>query len=50
MRIIIEADGGEKSHVQIKHTSSRGSPYAHAMPVWVNEGSDDCAARSPGAG
>ena len=46
MNIIIEADGVEKSKVQIKQTSDRGAPYADAMTVWVNEGSDDCAARS----
>ena len=45
MKIIIEADGLEKSNVQIKQTNARGAPYADAMATWVNEGSDDCAAR-----
>ncbi len=46
MSIIIEADGVEKSKVQIKQTSRQGAPYASAMADWVNEGSDDCAAGS----
>jgi hypothetical protein len=46
MSITIEADGVEKSKVRIQQTNPRGSPYAGAMEVWVNEGSDDCAARS----
>jgi len=46
MKIIIDADGIEKSNVQIKQTNARGARYAHAMAAWVNEGSDDCAARS----
>ncbi len=44
MSIIIEADGVEKSKVQIKQTSRHGAPYAGAMADWVNKGSDDCAA------
>ncbi len=44
MSIIIEADGVEKSKVQIKQTSRHGAPYAGAMEDWVNTGSDDCAA------
>ena len=50
MHISVEADGADKSNVHIKHTNSRGSPYGQAMAVWVNEGSDDCAARSSGGG
>ena len=46
MSIIIDADGIEKSRVQIKQTNRHGSPFANAMADWVNEGSDDCAARS----
>jgi hypothetical protein len=46
MKIIIDADGIEKSNVQIKQTNARGARYADAMAAWVNEGSDDCAARS----
>ena len=46
MKIIIVADGAEKSGVQIKQTSRHGAPYAGAMADWVNEGSDDCAAGS----
>ena len=46
MKIVIEADGVEKSRVQIKQTNARGAPFADAMAAWVNEGSDDCAARS----
>jgi hypothetical protein len=46
MRIIIEADGIEKSRVQIKQTNRHGAPYAGAIADWVNEGSDDCAAGS----
>jgi hypothetical protein len=46
MSIIIEADGVEKSKVQIKQTSRQGAPYAGAMADWVNKGSDDCAAGS----
>ena len=46
MKIVIEADGVEKSRVQIKQTNARGAPFAGAMAAWVNEGSDDCAARS----
>ena len=44
MSIIIEADGVEKSRVQIKQTNRNATPYADAMANWVNEGSDDCAA------
>ncbi len=46
MRIVINADGLEKSTVQIKQTSRHGAPFANAMAQWVNEGSDDCAAGS----
>ena len=46
MSIIIDADGIENSKVQIKQTSPHGAPYAGAMENWVNEDSDDCAARS----
>lgn len=46
MSILIDADGVEKSKVQIKQTSSHGAPYANAMAGWVNEGSEDCAAGS----
>ena len=46
MSIIVDADGVEKSKVQIKQTSRQGAPYAGAMADWVNEGSDDCAAGS----
>ena len=46
MSILISADGPEKSKVRIKQTNRHGAPYADAMAVWVNEGSDDCAARS----
>jgi hypothetical protein len=46
MRIIIEADGIEKSRVQVKQTNRHGAPYAGAIADWVNEGSDDCAAGS----
>lgn len=46
MRIVIDADGLEKSTVQIKQTSRHGAPFANAMAQWVNEGSDDCAAGS----
>ena len=45
MHIVIEADGVDKSNVHVKHTSSRGTAYADAMAIWVNEDSDDCAAR-----
>jgi hypothetical protein len=46
MSITIDADGIEKSKVQIKQTNPHGSPYANAVADWVNEGSDDCAART----
>ena len=46
MRVIIDADGPERSRVRIRQTSRHGAPYADAMAAWVNEGSDDCAARS----
>lgn len=46
MRIVIDADGLEKSKVQIKQTSRHGAPYAGAMADWVNAGSDECAAGS----
>lgn len=46
MHIVINADGLEKSTVQIKQTSRHGAPFANAMAQWVNEGSDDCAAGS----
>jgi hypothetical protein len=46
MKIVIEADGVETSKVQIKQTNARGAPFADAMAAWVNEDSDDCAARS----
>lgn len=46
MSILIDADGVEKSKVQIKQTSERGAPYAGAMKGWVNEGSENCSAGS----
>ena len=46
MRIIVDADGIERSSVQIKQTRRDGAPYAGAMADWVNKGSDDCAAGS----
>lgn len=44
MSITIDADGIDKSKVQISQTSRHGSPLAGAMADWVNEGSEDCAA------
>lgn len=46
MKISIDADGIEKSRVQVKQTSRDGTPYAGAMANWVNEGSDDCTPQS----